>query len=88
MTVPSEGEASPIITLPPGTTTIQAGSGPIERFELSRFSTGAAPVLIEGIGAGEAGRLAIPRDKASTPWKLRLLTGAPARVCRPDEASG
>jgi len=83
VTVPSEGEASPIVTLPPGTTTIQAGSAPIERFELSRFSTGAAPVLIEGIGAGEAGRLTIPRDKAAAPWKLRLRTAASALVCRP-----
>jgi hypothetical protein len=83
-TVPSDGTASPLLRLPPGGVTVRAGKAPIERFEISRFSTGSAPVLIEGIGAGEAGRLAIPRDKATTPWKLRLITKAPALVCGAD----
>lgn len=81
--VPSEGTASPVLTLPPGEITVRGGSAPIERFELSRFATGSAPILIDGIGVGEAGRLKIPRDEASTPWRLRLITPAPALVCRP-----
>jgi hypothetical protein len=62
--------------------TIVAGAEPIERFELSRFATGSPPVLIEGLGPGEAGRLALPGDGATTPWKLRLVTAGPARACR------
>jgi hypothetical protein len=83
-TVPSDGTASQLLSLPPGGITIRAGTAPIERFEVSRFSTGAAPILIAGIGVGEAGRLAIPRDKAKTPWKLRLITPAPALACGND----
>lgn len=83
-TVPSDGGASPLLRVPPGGITIVAGSEPIERFELSRFSTGSAPILIAGIGAGEAGRLAIPRDKASAPWKLRLAGAGPAKACELD----
>lgn len=80
-TVPSDGTASQLLELPPGGIVIKAGSEPIERFELSRFATGSPPVLIEGIGAGEAGRLAIPPDTATTPWKLRLVTAGPAKAC-------
>jgi hypothetical protein len=80
-TVPSDGTASQLLELPPGGIVIEAGSEPIERFELSRFATGSPPVLIEGIGAGEAGRLAIPTDTATTPWKLRLVTAGPAKAC-------
>jgi hypothetical protein len=81
-TVPSDGSASPRFSLPPGGMTIVAGAEPIERFELSRFATGSPPVLIEGLGPGEAGRLALPADGATTPWKLRLLTAGPAKACR------
>jgi hypothetical protein len=87
-TVPSDGGASPHFALPPGGITIVAGDGPIERFELSRFSTGPAPVVIAGIGAGEAGRLAIPEDKAGASWKLRLATAAPALACGVDVEDG
>ncbi|HYQ77565.1 MAG TPA: hypothetical protein VEP91_00460 [Solirubrobacterales bacterium] len=80
-TVPSEGGATPLLRLPPAGVVVQAGGQPIERFELSRFSTGPAPVLIAGLGPGEAGRLALPSDKASTPWKLRLIGAGPAKVC-------
>ncbi|HET8954468.1 MAG TPA: hypothetical protein VFN18_02290 [Solirubrobacterales bacterium] len=80
-TVPSDGSASPRFSLPPGGMTIVAGAEPIERFELSRFATGSPPVLIEGLGPGEAGRLALPADGATTPWKLRLLTAGPAKAC-------
>jgi len=80
-TVPSDGAASDLLRLPPGGIAIRAGNAPIERFEVSRFSTGSAPVLVAGIGAGEAGRLAIPRDTASEPWRLRLVTPAPALAC-------
>ncbi|HVD38456.1 MAG TPA: hypothetical protein VNC15_06460 [Solirubrobacterales bacterium] len=83
-TVTSEGGASPLLQVPPGGILIRAGRAPIERFEVSRFSAGSAPVLIAGIGVGEAGRLAIPPDKAKTPWKLRLITKAPALVCDAD----
>jgi hypothetical protein len=81
-TVSSDGGASPFFALPPGGITIVAGSEPIERFELSRFSTGPAPVVIAGIAAGEAGRLAVPRDKATTPWRLRLITAGAAKACK------
>ena len=80
-TVPSEGTASGLLRLPPGGIVIRAGAAPIERLEVSRFSTGSAPVLVAGIEAGEAGRLAIPRDSAAEPWKLRLVTSAPALAC-------
>jgi hypothetical protein len=80
-TVPSDGSASPRFSLPPGGMTIVAGTEPIERFELSRFATGSPPVLIEGLGPGEAGRLALPDDGATTPWKLRLITAGPAKAC-------
>ncbi|HWO82721.1 MAG TPA: hypothetical protein VNM38_02895, partial [Solirubrobacterales bacterium] len=80
-TVPSDGTASELLRLPPGGIVIRADKAPIERFEVSRFSTGSAPILVAGIGAGEAGRLTIPRDKASEPWKLRLVTPAPALAC-------
>jgi hypothetical protein len=83
-TVPSDGTSSQLLRVPSGGITIRAGKAPIERFEISRFSTGSAPVLIAGIGVGEAGRLAIPRDKAKTPWKLRLITPAPALACGSD----
>jgi len=86
-TVPSDGTASGLLPLPPGGIVIRAGEAPIERFEVSRFSTGSAPVLIAGIGAGEAGRLAIPPDDASEPWKLRLVTSATALAC-PVDAGG
>jgi hypothetical protein len=82
--VPSDGTSSQLLRVPPGGITIRAGKAPIERFEISRFSTGSAPVLIAGIGVGEAGRLAIPPDKAKTPWKLRLITPAPALACGSD----
>ena len=81
--VPSDGTHSQLLELAPGGIAIEAGSEPIERFELSRFATGAPPVLIEGIGAGEAGRLTIPPDKATTPWKLRLVTAGRAKACEP-----
>jgi hypothetical protein len=87
-TIPSDGGASPLFRLPPGGITIVAGSEPIDRFELSRFSSGPAPVVIAGIAAGEAGRLVIPEDKASTPWKLRLATAAPALACGVDVEGG
>jgi hypothetical protein len=80
-TAPSEGGASPLLRLPPAGVVVQAGDQPIERFELSRFSTGSAPVLIAGLGPGEAGRLALPHDKATAPWKLRLITAGPTKVC-------
>jgi len=80
-TVPSDGTASPLLRIPPGGIEIRAGRAPIEQFEVSRFSTGSAPVLVAGVGAGEAGRLAIPRDNAGEPWKLRLVTPAPALAC-------
>ncbi|MDX6634984.1 MAG: hypothetical protein QOF06_1187 [Solirubrobacterales bacterium] len=80
-TVPSDGAASPPLSLPRDGIAIVAGAEPIERFELSRFATGSPPVLIEGLGPGEAGRLATPRDKATTPWKLRLITAGPAQAC-------
>jgi hypothetical protein len=80
-TVPSDGTASGLLRLPPGGIAIRAGQAPIERFEVSRFSTGSAPVLVAGIGAGEVGRLAIPRDDAAEPWKLRLVTPATALAC-------
>jgi hypothetical protein len=80
-TVPSDGGASPLLSLPPGGVVVEAGDQPIERFELSRFSTGSAPVLIAGLGPGEAGRLALPHDKATAPWKLRLITAGPTKVC-------
>jgi hypothetical protein len=83
-TVPSDGGASPLLELGPGGITILAGSEPIERFELSRFSTGSAPIVIAGVGAGEAGRLAIPEDRASAPWKLRLATAGPSLACGVD----
>lgn len=81
-TVPSDGTASPLLSLPAGGVVVEAGKQPIERFDLSRFSSGgSAPIQIEGIGAGAAARLAIPADKAAAPWKLQLLTAGPARVC-------
>jgi len=80
-TVPSDGTASPLLRVPPGGIAIRAGKAPIERFEVSRFSTASAPVLIAGIGAGETAKLPIPRDKASEPWKLRLITPTPALAC-------
>jgi hypothetical protein len=80
-TVPSDGSASPLFSLPPDGVTIEAGREVIERFEMSRFATGSPPVLIEGLGPGEAGRLATPRDGATTPWKLRLITAGPTKVC-------
>jgi hypothetical protein len=80
-TVPNDGTASPLLKLAPGGIVIKAGSAPIERFDLSRFSSGPAPIQIEGIGAGEAARLTIPRDKAGTPWRLQLLTASPALAC-------
>jgi hypothetical protein len=86
-TVPSDGTASSLLRLPAGGIAIRAGKAPIERFEVSRFSTGSAPILISGIGAGEAARLAIPPDKAEEPWKLRLITPAPALAC-PVNAGG
>ncbi len=87
-TVPSDGTASPLLRVPPGGIAIRAGGAPIERLEVSRFSTGSAPVLVAGIGAGEAGRLAIPRDDAGEPWKLRLITSAPALACPLDAGGG
>lgn len=83
-TVPSDGTASPLLSLPRTGAVIEAGRAPIERFELRRFAGGSAPIQIEGIGAGEAARLAIPRDEATTPWKVQLRTAAPAIVCGPD----
>jgi uncharacterized membrane protein len=81
-TVPSDGTASAPLAVPPGGIVIEAGAAPIERFDLSRFSSGeSAPIQIEGIGAGEAARLAIPTDDAAAPWKLRLIDAGPARAC-------
>jgi uncharacterized membrane protein len=81
-TVPSEGGASAQLALPPGGIVIEAGAAPIERFDLSRFSSGEfAPIQIEGIGARETARLAIPTDAAAATWKLRLIGAGPARAC-------
>ncbi len=80
-TVPSDGASSPLLEVPPGGIAIVAGEQPIEKFELSRFSTGSAPILIAGVGAGEAGQLAIPSDEAAAPWKLRLATAGPTLAC-------
>lgn len=82
-TVPSDGGVSPQFAVPPGGIVIEAGAAPIERFDLSRFSSGeSAPIQIEGIGAGEAARLAIPSDAAAAPWKLRLIGPGSARACK------
>lgn len=80
-TVRSDGTGSPLLSLPPDGAVIRAGSQPIERIEVSRFASGPAPILIDGLGSGESGRLEIPDDDATTRWKLRLQSAGPARVC-------
>lgn len=80
--VPSDGSVSPLLSLPRTGVLVRAGDEPIGRFDLQRFAAaGEFPILIEGIGAGEAGKLAIPPDKARTPWKMQLETATPAVAC-------
>ena len=87
-TVTSDGTTSALVKLPRDGIVIKAANAPIERFDLSRFSSGLAPIQIAGIDAGEAGRLMIPRDSATTPWKLRLMTAEPALACGLDKEGG
>lgn len=87
--VPSEGcstvDASQLFEVPPGGVAIAAGAQPVTDVKMTRFATPGenAPLPVDfqaEVGAGEATRLAIPRDLASVPWKLQL-EGGPATVC-------
>jgi hypothetical protein len=77
---------SELFTVPPGGVAIAAGAGPIADIKMTRFATPGenAPLPVDfqlGVGAGEATRLAIPRDLApEVPWMLQL-EGGPATVC-------
>jgi hypothetical protein len=77
---------SQLFTLPPGGVAIAAGATPVTDIKMTRFATPGenAPLPVDfqaEVGAGEATRIAIPRDLAPTvPWTLRL-EGGPATVC-------
>jgi hypothetical protein len=76
-------EAAPL-SLPPGGVVIAAGAQPVADIKMSRFATpgeGGLPVDFQtGVAAGQATKLAIPRDLSTVPWKLQLEGGA-ATVC-------
>jgi hypothetical protein len=79
-------EASQLFEVPPGGVAIAAGAQPVTDIRMTRFATPGknAPLPVDfqaEVGAGEATRLAIPRDLApEVPWKLQL-EGGPAQVC-------
>ncbi len=71
--------------VPPGGVTISAGADPVTDIRMTRFATPGEntplPVDFQAeVGAGEATRLAIPRDLSTVPWKLQI-EGGPATVC-------
>ncbi len=77
--------SSQLFTVPAGGVAIGAGATPVTDIKMTRFATPGenAPLPIDfqaGVGAGEATRLAIPRDLSTVPWKLQL-EGGPATVC-------
>jgi hypothetical protein len=87
--VPAAGcvtvDDSRMVNVPPGGVAIAAGAKPVTNLKMSRFATPGegSPLPVDfqaGVGAGEATRLAIPRDLSSVPWKLQL-EGGPATVC-------
>jgi hypothetical protein len=86
LTAPTDGAASPLLSLPPDGAVVRAGGAPIGEIKLARFATREFPILIEGLGAGAAGELAIPRDRSAAPWRIELETAAPAVVCGRTEA--
>jgi len=71
------------LTLPPGGVSLRAGNAPIEGLKLARFAGGEPPVTVPGrVPAGQAGVLAIPRDRSSRPWRMFVERGPDAAVCR------
>lgn len=78
-------DASELFDIPPGGVAIAAGESPVTDIRMTRFATPGenAPLPVDfqaEVRAGEATRLAIPRDLSTVPWKLQL-EGGPATVC-------
>ncbi len=89
LTVASEGGTSPQLRLPRGGVLIEAGSTPISKVELARYSTESFPVaLTDFIPAHGVARLALPPDRSSTHWRARLQIGSAAVICDRDAGLG
>jgi hypothetical protein len=70
------------LELGPGTVTLRAGpQGPVE-VRARRFATESSPVDLGRIGASESAILALPADRARTPWTLGFEGDGSAAVCR------
>lgn len=80
--VPSEGIVSPLLSLPRAGVVIRAGAGPISNIKLTRFATGDFPIVMtEGILPGRTAEVAIPPDRSTVRWTMRLETPGSAIVC-------
>jgi hypothetical protein len=74
------GSALGQITLVAGTLAARIGPGPPARLELRRFASGFRFVVF-ALKPGTTGTLTLPRDRASIPWRVRLVGGRRVRVC-------
>ncbi len=69
------------VPLRPGTTTVTIEPGAPGAIRLRRFADDY-PLSSEGVAAGVATVLSIPRDRAARPWQLQIDAPQGAAVCR------
>jgi hypothetical protein len=74
------GPGAPELTLKPGATTVELPPGRAGGLFLRRFAH-SYPLAVRGVPAPSTTTVEIPADESSRPWRLRLDTGRPARVC-------
>lgn len=73
------GGGAPIVSVPPGGASLSAPNGARASLALRRYARDSFPVDPGALRA--AARLAIPTDRSSRPWQLRVDAPAPVRVC-------
>lgn len=78
---------APPLALGPGVTTIELGPGGTGTVKLRRFARREWPLVSEGLAAGSAVRLYVPRDGARQPWQLLVSSPGGATVCRAGAAA-
>jgi hypothetical protein len=69
--------------LSPGRSVLELDPGPPARLALRRFAVGEFPVKLKRLPGGSSLVVSIPRDRSTRPWRLRVLSTQPSRVCTP-----